>query len=78
MTLRATDRLLTDNSWNVLGGSAGLQWADGQPASADVVLSGPATGLLLALLRRRSAEDAGISVHGDAELWRSWLALTPL
>jgi uncharacterized protein (TIGR03083 family) len=78
MTLRATDRLLTDNSWSVLGGSAGLQRAGGQPASADVVLSGPATGLLLALLRRWSAEDAGVSVHGDAELWRSWLTLTPL
>jgi uncharacterized protein (TIGR03083 family) len=78
MTLRATDRLLTDNSWSVLGGSAGLQRGDGQPASADVVLSGPATGLLLALVRRRPAEDAGVTVDGDAELWRSWLTLTPL
>ena len=78
MTLRATDQLLTDNSWSVLGGSAGLQRAGGRPASADVVLSGPATGLLLALLRRWPAEDAGVSVHGDDELWRSWLALTPL
>jgi hypothetical protein len=54
MTLLATDQELTDNSWTVLGGSAGLQRAGGHPAGADV------------------------SVHGDTELWRSWLALTPL
>jgi len=37
-----------------------------------------ALDLLLALLRRRPAEDTGISMQGDAALWRSWLALTPL
>jgi hypothetical protein len=36
------------------------------------------TDLLLALLRRRPAEDTGISMQGDTALWRSWLALTPL
>jgi hypothetical protein len=49
-----------------------------RPASADLALSGPATDLLLALLRRRPAEDTGISMQGDTALWRSWLALTPL
>lgn len=78
MTLQATDPQLTDNSWTVLGGPGGMQLAAGQPASADIAVSGPATGLLLALLRRRSAEDAGVSLQGDAALWHSWLALTPL
>jgi hypothetical protein len=50
MTLRATEAQLTDKSWTVLGGSAGLHQVGGQPASADVTVSGPATGLLLALL----------------------------
>jgi len=48
------------------------------PASADLAVSGPATGLLLALLRRQPAEDTGISMQGDTALWRSWLAGTPL
>jgi hypothetical protein len=50
----------------------------GRPASADLAVSGSATDLLLALLRRRLAEDTGISMQGDTALWRSWLALTPL
>jgi hypothetical protein len=68
---------LTENTWTVLGSPSGVHW-DGRPASADLTLSGPAASLLLALLRRRPAEDAGISVQGDTALWRSWLALTPL
>lgn len=78
MTLLATDRQLTDNSWTVLGGSAGVRLVSGPAVRADVTLTGPTTGLLLALLRRRSATDASVSVQGDAALWRSWLALTPL
>jgi len=78
MTVRATDPQLTSNSWTVLGGSAGMQRVGGPSARADVTLTGPATGLLLALLRRTSAENAGVTVHGDTALWRSWLALTPL
>lgn len=78
MTLRATDRRFTDNSWTVLGDSAGVRLAGGPPVHADVTLTGPATGMLLTLLRRRSVTDAGVSVHGDAALWRSWLTLTPL
>jgi hypothetical protein len=66
---------LAENTWTVLGSPSGVQWR-GRPTSADLTLSGPATSLLLALLRRRSAEDTGISMQGDTALWRSWLALT--
>jgi uncharacterized protein (TIGR03083 family) len=77
LALRATDQDLMESAWTVHGSPKGVQWA-GRPGSADLTLSGPATGLLLALLRRRPVEDAGISMQGDTELWRSWLALTPL
>ncbi len=78
LALLATDHDLTEGSWTVLGGPKGVQSADGRPGSVDVALSGPVTDLLLALLRRRPVEDTDISMQGDAGLWRSWLALTPL
>jgi len=77
LALRATDQDLAESTWTVLGSPKGVQWA-GRPGRADLTLSGPATDLLLALLRRRPVEETGISVQGDSELWRSWLALTPL
>jgi uncharacterized protein (TIGR03083 family) len=77
LALRATDQDLTASTWTVLGGTRGVQWT-GRPGSADLTLSGPATDLLLALLRRRPVEQTGISMQGDTALWRTWLALTPL
>ena len=77
LALRAADPQLRDTAWTVRGTPQGVRWT-GQPASADVVLSGPAVDLLLALVRRRPVEDTGISLQGDTALWRSWLALTPL
>jgi uncharacterized protein (TIGR03083 family) len=77
LTLQATDPGLADSAWTVLGNPAGMRW-HGRPATADLALSGPATDLLLALLRRRSVDDTGITVQGDTALWRSWLDLTPL
>jgi uncharacterized protein (TIGR03083 family) len=77
LALRATDQDLTESTWTVLGRPQGVHWT-GQPGSADLTLSGPATDLLLALLRRRPVEDTVISMQGDTELWRFWLALTPL
>jgi uncharacterized protein (TIGR03083 family) len=77
LALLATDQDLAEGSWTVLGSPRGVQLA-GRRGSADLILSGPATDLLLALLRRRPVEDTGISMQGDTGLWRSWLALTPL
>jgi uncharacterized protein (TIGR03083 family) len=77
LALRATDQDLTENTWTVLGRPEGVQWT-GRPGSADLTISGPATDLLLALLRRRPVENTGISLQGNTELWSSWLALTPL
>jgi uncharacterized protein (TIGR03083 family) len=77
LALRAADPQLRDATWTVRGTPQGVQWT-GQPASADLTLSGPAADLLLALVRRQPVEDTGISLRGDTALWRSWLALTPL
>jgi uncharacterized protein (TIGR03083 family) len=77
LALHATDQDLTESTWTVLGTPKGVQPTSRQGA-ADVSLSGPATGLLLALTRRRPADYAGVTVQGDAELLRSWLAQTPL
>lgn len=77
MALRATDEDLAESAWTVLGGPEGVSWHSG-PGDADLTVTGPATDLLLALLRRRPAEDTGVSMQGDTALWRTWLALTPL
>ncbi|MGH3170898.1 MAG: maleylpyruvate isomerase family mycothiol-dependent enzyme [Trebonia sp.] len=77
LALRATGQNLAESTWTVLGEPEGIHW-NSQPAVADLTVSGPATELLLALLRRRTTEDTGITMHGDTTLWRSWLALTPL
>jgi uncharacterized protein (TIGR03083 family) len=77
MALRAADPHLRDTVWTVRGTHRGVRRA-GQPAGADLILSGPAADLLLALVRRRPVEDTGISLQGDTALWHSWLALTPL
>ncbi len=47
------------------------------PGSGDVTLAGPASRLLLVLLRRLPPDDPGVQVHGDAGLLRQWLAQTP-
>ena len=78
LALRAADPHLTDTTWTVRGTPQGVRWTGQPAASADLVLSGPAADLLLALVRRRPVEDTGISLQGDTTLWRSWLALTPL
>jgi len=77
MALRATDADLATNTWTVHGGERGMRWTD-QPAGADVTLSGTATDLLLAMVRRRSIDDVDIRIEGDTALWHSWLELTPL
>jgi uncharacterized protein (TIGR03083 family) len=46
-------------------------------ADADADVSGPATGLLLAVVRRRSADEAGLQINGDASVWQQWLGRTP-
>jgi uncharacterized protein (TIGR03083 family) len=44
---------------------------------AEVQLSGPATDLVLALLRRREAEETRCRIEGDPTVWTTFLARTP-
>lgn len=76
LLLRATD---TSATWTVRGTSDGITWTDSQEDSAgDVRLAGPATDLLLALVRRKHLQDTTIQFDGDPALWQRWLDSTPL
>ncbi|MBV8927632.1 MAG: maleylpyruvate isomerase N-terminal domain-containing protein [Mycobacteriaceae bacterium] len=73
--MHATD---TGDHWLLRGGTGGLTMPSTDGAAVpDVDIDGPATGLLLAIVRRRSAEDAGLTVNGDAAVWQTWLDRTP-
>jgi uncharacterized protein (TIGR03083 family) len=76
--LHATD---TGDDWLIGCKDKTLTLAtDPGSARADQVradVSGPATDLLLAIVRRRSAEDAGLTVAVDAGVWQNWLDDTP-
>jgi uncharacterized protein (TIGR03083 family) len=73
LTLTATD---LDATWHITGRDGGLSWSPAVPEAVDARLTGPATGLLLALVRRQSAAEAGCRVEGRDELWSGWLAAT--
>lgn len=48
-----------------------------QHDNATAAVRGDAASLLLAMTRRIPADDARITVFGDADVWRSWLDRTP-
>ncbi len=66
----------TDDDWGewIVRGTAGpVAWEPGH-AKASVAVRGPATDLLLALLRRVPADRP--QVLGDEQVWRTWLERT--
>ena len=66
-------------SWTIRGLESGIEWNRGVTTPArTVTLSGPADALFLALVRRRTAEDARLDIVGDAATWTTWLTETPL
>jgi uncharacterized protein (TIGR03083 family) len=71
--LRASD---TDDDWLIRGGTNALALSR-EEAEASVGVSGPATGLFLGIVRRCSAEDAGLTIAGNAGVWQGWLEHTP-
>ena len=73
LSFHATD---TDGRWAVSGTEAGVTWAPEQ-RRGDVTLRGPAADLLLVAVRRRRLDQTGITVAGDAAVWRAWLDSTP-
>ena len=50
---------------------------DRSDVDADATVSGDATSLLLAVVRRLPADDPRLSVSGDDAVWRGWLERTP-
>lgn len=54
----------------------GVVWSHDH-GKGDVALRGPAKDLLLAVVRRRTAAEAGVEVLGDSAIWDGWLERTP-
>ncbi len=75
--LHATDAGLgPTGEWTIVNDEHGISWSHDH-AKGDVALRGPATDLLLALVRRRPVTELGIEVFGDSEVWDTWLDRTP-
>ncbi|BBY80706.1 maleylpyruvate isomerase family mycothiol-dependent enzyme [Mycolicibacterium pulveris] len=77
MHLHATDDGLgPTGEWTVVNDEHGMSWTHDH-GKGDVALRGPVKDLLLAIMRRRSAADAGLEVFGDVKVWDAWLERTP-
>ena len=75
--LHATDdELGPTGEWTVVNDEDGVSWSH-EHGEGSVALRGPAKELLLAVVRRRTAADAGIEVFGDTAVWDAWLDRTP-
>jgi uncharacterized protein (TIGR03083 family) len=72
LLLHATD---TGDDWLLQGGNELTLSRERVDATGTV--SGPATDLLLAVVRRRTADDAGLTLSGDTGVWQTWLDRTP-
>jgi uncharacterized protein (TIGR03083 family) len=73
--LHATDAA-ADGEWLIHGVPGGVTVAAGH-GKGDLALRGPASAILLVLLRRLPADDPDVEVIGDRSLLDGWLAATP-
>lgn len=71
--LHATD---AEAEWTLRGTDAGVVWESAHVTST-AAARGRAVDLFLTLLRRRSAEDVGVEIVGEAKVWTTWLDRTP-
>ena len=69
------DDLGEAGEWLIIGTPEGVRWEPGHGKGA-VALRGRAVDLLLALTRRRTAEEVDVQVYGDAGVWSAWLGNT--
>jgi uncharacterized protein (TIGR03083 family) len=75
--LHATEQELgPTGEWTIVHDDDGLWWARTH-GKGDVALRGPVNSLLLATVRRKTAEQAGLEVFGDTAVWDAWLERTP-
>ena len=73
--LHATDDGL-DGEWVIASGPDGITTATGH-RKGDTAVRGPASALLLVLMRRLSPDDPEVEIIGDRALLDGWLAATP-
>jgi len=77
IALHATNLDEDSGSWHIRGLQSGIAWNRGNAAApAQTRLIGNATELFLALVRRSNVDST--QLEGDADVWRQWLAGTPL
>lgn len=75
--LHATDDGLgPEGEWLIRGGADGVTWEHGH-GKGTTALRGRAVDLLLVVLRRRTAAEAGVEVLGEERVWADWLSRTP-
>lgn len=75
--LHATDEQLgPTGEWSIVHDDDGLWWSHSH-GKGDVALRGPVNALLLATVRRKTADEAGLEVFGDSAVWDRWLDRTP-
>ncbi len=65
-----------DGEWLVRSGPDGIAVAAGH-AKGDAAVRGPASALLLLLVRRLPPDDPAVEIIGDRALLDGWLAATP-
>ncbi len=73
--LHATDDGLT-GEWLIRGGPDGITVQAGH-GKGDAAVRGPASALLLLLVRRLAPDDPAVEVIGDRAVLDGWLAATP-
>jgi uncharacterized protein (TIGR03083 family) len=75
--LHATDDGLgPTGEWTITHDEDGVNWSHDH-FKGEAALRGKAADLLLAVVRRRTAEEAGVEVLGDRAVWDGWLERTP-
>jgi uncharacterized protein (TIGR03083 family) len=77
MHLHATDSQLGDDGeWLISAGPDGLILGRGH-GKGDVAVRGPASAIMLLLVRRLPPDSPGVEVMGDRTLLDAWLSATP-
>lgn len=75
--LHATEEKLgPTGEWTIVHDEDGVWWSHSH-SKGSVALRGPVTELLLVMVRRKTADEAGLEVFGDAAVWQEWLDSTP-
>lgn len=77
MHLHATDAELgPTGEWTIVHDDDGMWWSH-QHGKGDAAVRGTAGELLLAITRRKTADELGLQTFGDDAVWDRWLERTP-